>query len=170
MWKKYSIPNRELATGLYSSVANLNYAKAELIRLVRGEGYTDTYLDANAEIFGASHKAITVAVAGGPHNRDGVTSFVQRYYDYINVDSVSLDFMRMNPETRRMVLALAEMLAVAEGMTPDSAVPVKFTRLVRDGVLYVSYTLDRFQLIVTSKWSAEDATLQGNGTEEPVLN
>lgn len=170
MWRLYSIPNRELATGLYSSVANLNYAKAELIRLVRGEGYTDAYLDGNAEVFGAAHKAITVAVAGGPHNRDGVTSFVQRYYDYINVDSVSLDFMRMNPETRRMVLALAEMLAVAESMTPDSAVPVKFTRLLRDGVLYVSYTLDRFQLIVTSRYSAEDATLEGNSTEEPVLN
>jgi hypothetical protein len=170
MWKKYSIPNRVLESGLYSSVSNFNYGKAELIRLVRGEGYTDAYLDGNAEIFGASHKAITVAVAGSPYNRDGVTSFVQRYFDYINVDPTSLDFGRMGPETRRMVLALAEMLAVAEDMTPDSAVPVKFTRLLRDGVLYVSYTLDRFQLIVTSKYSAEDATLAGNSTDEPVLN
>lgn len=169
MWNKYSIPNRQLETGLYSSVSNFNYAKAEVIRLVRGEGYTDTYMDGNAEIFGAAHKAISVGVVGGPHNRDGITTFSQRYYDYINVDTTSVDFMRMNPESRRMVLALAEMLAVAEDMTPDSAVPVKFTRLVREGVLYVSYTLDRFQLIVTSKYSAVDATLAGNTTGEPVL-
>ncbi|MMZ69038.1 hypothetical protein D1872_317980 [compost metagenome] len=97
-------------------------------------------------------------------------SFVQRYYDYINVDATSLDFMRMNPETRRMVLALAEMLAVAESMTPDSALPVKFSRLIRDGVLYVAYTLDRFQLIVTSRYSAIDGTLEGNTFGEPSLD
>lgn len=168
LWGNYSIPNRELEAGLYSSVTNMNAGKAQLKRLVKGEGYTEEYLDSNAEVFGASHKAITVTVAGGPHNRDGITSFVQRYYDYINVDSTSLDFMRMNPETRRFVLALAEMLAVAEEMTPDSAVPVKFTRLVREGVLYVSYTLDRFQLIVASKYSYTDESLSG-GTGEPVL-
>jgi hypothetical protein len=170
MWNKYSIPNRELESGLYSSVANFNYGKAELIRLVRGEGYTDEYISGNSEIFGASHKAIAVAVTGSPHNRDGVISFVQRYYDYINVDATSLDFMRMNPETRRMVLALAEMLAVAESMTPDSALPVKFSRLIRDGVLYVAYTLDRFQLIVTSRYSAIDGTLEGNTFGEPSLD
>ncbi|MOA40080.1 hypothetical protein D3C78_1619140 [compost metagenome] len=137
---------------------------------MRGEGYTDEYISGNSEIFGASHKAIAVAVTGSPHNRDGVISFVQRYYDYINVDATSLDFMRMNPETRRMVLALAEMLAVAESMTPDSALPVKFSRLIRDGVLYVAYTLDRFQLIVTSRYSAIDGTLEGNTFGEPSLD
>lgn len=170
MWNKYSIPNRELESGLYASYVNFDYGKAELIRLVRGEGYTDTYISGNSTVFGASHKAISVAVTGGPHNRDGIISFDQRFYDYINVDSTSLDFMRMNPETRRFVLALAEMLAVAEDMTPDSAIPVKFSRLVRDGILYVSYTLDRFQLIVASKWSAVDATLEGNSTGEPTLD
>ncbi|MNP81400.1 hypothetical protein D3C76_1797400 [compost metagenome] len=62
------------------------------------------------------------------------------------------------------------MLAVAEDMTPDSALPVKFSRLIREGVLYVAYTLDRFQLIVTSKFSAEDGTLAGNTFGEPSLN
>lgn len=170
MWNKYSIPNRELEAGLYSSVVNFNYGKAELTRLVRGEGYTDEYLDGNAEVFGASHKCITVAVAGGPHNRDGITTFSQRYYDYINVTLDGNDHMRMNPETRRFVLTLADMLKTAEDMTPDSALPVKFNRLIRDGVLYVSCTVDRFQLIVASKYSATDDTLEGNSTGEPVLN
>lgn len=170
MWNKYSIPNRELESGLYASYVNFNYGKAEVARLVRGEGYTPAYIDGNCDVFGASHKAISVGVTGGPHNRDGIISFGQRYYDYINVDSTSTDFMRMNPETRRFVLALAEMLIVAEDMTPDSAIPVKFSRLIRDGVLYVAYTLDRFQLIVASKYSATDDTLEGNSTGEPVLN
>lgn len=170
LWGNYSVPNRELESGLYSSVTNVLAGLAHLKRMVRGDGYTEEYLDSNAEIFGASHKAITVMVTGGPHNRDGVTSFVQRYSDYINVDSTNVDFMRMAPETRRLVLALAEMLAVAEDMTPDSAVPVKFTRLLREGVLYVAYTLDRFQLIVTSKYSYTDATLtDGTDGGEPQV-
>jgi hypothetical protein len=62
------------------------------------------------------------------------------------------------------------MLSVAESMTPDSAVPVKFTRLIRDGVLYVAYTLDRFQLIVTSKYSYNDPVVSGNANAgEPQL-
>lgn len=170
LWGNYSVTNRELEAGLYSSVTNVLQGLAQLQRLVRGEGYTEEYIQNNAEVFGASHKAITVMVTGGPYNRDGITSFVQRYSDYINVDSSGMDFGRMGPETRRMVLALAEMLAVAESMTPDSAVPVKFTRLIRDGVLYVAYTLDRFQLIVTSKYSYNDETLDGGtAAGEPVL-
>src|SRR5690606_5063539 len=152
LWGNYSVPNRELESGLYSSVTNLQAALQQAQRLVKGDGYTEDYLADNVEVFGAAYKAITVTVAGGPHNRDGIRSFVQRYPDYINVDTTSLDFSRMAPETRRFVLALIELIAVAESMTPDSALPVKFTRLPRDGVLYVAYSLDRFQLIVTSKY------------------
>lgn len=169
MWNKYAIPNRVLEAGMYASSVNLNYAKEEVLRLVRGDNYTDAYMDGNMELFGAAHKAITIGVVGGPHNRDGITTFGQRYYDYINVDTTGVDFGRMNPETRRMVLTLAEMLIVAEDMTPDSAVPVKFNRLVRDGVLFVSCTLDRFQLIVVSKYSATDNTLESNSLGEPSL-
>ncbi|MCY1272374.1 hypothetical protein D9M70_209540 [compost metagenome] len=167
MWKNYAVPNRELEAGMYSSVVNALAAVEELKRLVRGEGYTDEFITSNAEIFGAAHRGISIAVTGGPYNRDEITNFVQRYPDYINVDSTSVDFMRMNPETRRLVLTLAAMMAVAEDMVPDSAVPVQFTRLVREGVLYVATTLDRFQLIVASKYSAEDASLVvGDGEPE----
>lgn len=169
MWNNYSIPNRVLQSGLYSSVVNGKAGIAELVRLTRGEGYTKQYIEDTGEIFGAAHKAVTVAVVGSPHNRDGIITFLQRYPDYINVDTTNVDFMRMTPETRRMVIALAEALSIAEDMTPDTAVPVKFNRLIRDGVLYVACTVDRFQLIVASKWSAEDDTLTGNTAGEPVL-
>lgn len=168
MWNEYAIPNRTLEAGMYSSSVSIVKAAAELKRLVRGEGYTDEFIDENAELFGAAHRAISVTVTGGPYNRDGIVQFGQRYEDYINVDSTSVDFGRMSPETRRFVLRLAEMLAVAEDMTPDSAVPVELTRLVREGVLYVSCTLDRFQLIVASKFSANDESLL-EGTGEPEL-
>lgn len=170
LFGNYSVTNRELEAGLYSSVTNVMAGLAELKRLTRGEGYDDEYIEGNAEVFGAAYKGITVMVTGGPHNRDGIRSFVQRYSDYLNVDTTSVDFGRMAPETRRFVLALIELIGVAESMTPDSAVPVKFTRLVRDGVLYVAYNLDRFQLIVASKYSYEDPTVGGDTSAgEPAL-
>ncbi len=170
LWGNHSITNRELESGLYSSVTNVLQGLEHLKRLVKGEGYTPEYLEGNAEVFGAAYKAVTVMVAGGPHNRDGIRSFVQRYTDYINVDTTAVDFGRMAPETRRFVLALIELIGVAEDMTPDSAVPVKFTRLIRDGVLYVAYNLDRFQLIVTSKYSYDDPVVSGNNDAgEPQL-
>lgn len=168
MWKLYAIPNRELEAGMYSSVVNAFAAVEELKRLVRGEGYTDAFIEDKAEIFGAAHRAISVAVTGGPYNRDDITNFVQRYPDYINVDTTSVDFMRMSPETRRLVLTLGGMMVVAESMTPDSAVPIQYTRLVREGVLYVAATLDRFQLIVASKYSANDNSLLEDSGEPGI--
>lgn len=169
MWNEYAIPNRELEKGMYASSVGVVKAATELKRLVRGENYTDAFIDEKAEVFGAAHRAISVAVTGGPYNRDGIDTFSERFGDYINVDTTSVDFMRMSPETRRFVLTLAEMLAIAEDMTPDSAVPVMFTRMVRDGVLYVTRTLDRFQLIVVSKYSANDESLIEGGNEEPTI-
>ncbi|MNP88970.1 hypothetical protein D3C85_13640 [compost metagenome] len=170
IYGKYSIPNRELESGLYSSTVPMLEALGILKDFVRGEYYTPEFIDSVAEVFGASHKAITVTVTGGPKNRDDIFTFTQRYPDYINVDSTDLDFMRMSPDTRRFVVVLGEMMNVAEGMTPDSAVPVKFSRLIRDGVLYVAYTLDRFQLIVLSKYSYNDPTLSdGMSGGEPEL-
>jgi hypothetical protein len=166
MWKNYSIPNRELEQGLYSPVTRMFDGVSELVRLTRGEGYTDQFITEHAEVLGSGFKSISLMVTGGPYNRDGVVSLYQRYPDYINVDTTSLDFSRMAPETRRFVLTMLDMLSVAESMTPDSIVPVKFTRLVREGVLYVSCTLDRFTLIVTSKYSAEDPSLLDPGDDQ----
>lgn len=168
-WNKYAVPNRVLETGIYASYFNLNYAKAEVTRLVRGEGYTDEYISGNVQGLVANHRAISLGVVGGPRNRDGIVEFGMRYPDYICVDPLSTDFMRMSPTTRRLAGILAEILPVAEAVTPDSSIPVKFSRMTRDGVLYVTYNLDRFQIVVATKYSAEDKTLSGNSQDEPSL-
>lgn len=165
-WDTYAIPNRALEAGMYSSTANLTKIMQDLKTFVRGEFYTDEFIESVGEVFGAAHRAITVGVSGGPKNRDGIVSLSMRYPDYINVDTTSVDFQRMAPSTRKFVLTLGEMLATAESMTPDSTLPVKFTRLVRDGVLYLSHTLDRFQLLVLSKHSYTDSSLNGSGEPE----
>lgn len=165
-WGKYSIPNRELQSGLYSSVTNLRVGVQALVDHVRGEDYTEEYISEHGEIFGFGYKGLSVSVIGGPHNRDGINTVTLRYSDYLNVDTTHVDFSRMSPETRRFVLILTEMMSIAESMTPDSTMPIGYMRLFRDDRLYVSRTVDRFQLVVLSKYSHE---LAASAVEPPVI-
>jgi hypothetical protein len=156
MWGLYSIPNRVLTTGLYSSITSFTAGMTELQRLVKGEGYNEEWIGEKGEMFSTTHKAMNATVVGGPKNRDDIFTLFQRYPDYISVRSTEVDFMRMSPETRRFVLALEEMLLIAETMAPDTSIPVKYSRMVRDGVLYLVTTIDKFQFLVASKYSYED--------------
>lgn len=152
-----SITNKILTTGLLSSITKMKNGMYQLVRLTRGEGYTPEWLEEHGEIMGISHKAANAAVIGGPKNRDGIVELYMRYPDYINVLSTGNDFMRMKPETRRFVLAMEDMFRTADDMTPDSSIPVKFSRMTRDGVLYLVQTIDKFQMLVVSRYSYEDA-------------
>lgn len=170
MWGQYSIPNRVLTSGLGSSITNIKLGTEQLLRLVKGDGYTEEHIATNGEVMGTSHKAYNAVVVGGPQNRDGIVQLYMRYPDYINVRSTELDFMRMSPETRRFVLALEDMLKVAEDMAPDTSIPVKYSRMVRDGVLYLVSTVDKFQFLVTSKYSYDDEGIgQASDAGEPQL-
>lgn len=159
LWGFPSVPNKVLSTGLYSSITNFKKGAEQLKRLVRGEGYTDEHLIEHGEVFGTSHKGLNCAVIGGPKNRDGIVELYQRYPDFVNFKSTELDFGRLDPETRRFVQALEEMLLIAETMSPDTAIPVKYTRLTRDGVLYLVTTVDKFQIVVASKYSYFDTSV-----------
>ena len=170
MWGQESVPNKVIATGLYSSITNFKLGMTQLKRLVRGEGYTNAWLEQHGELFGVSHKALNAAVIGGPKNRDGIVELYQRYPDYINVDPVGNDHGRMKPETRRFVLALEALLKSAETMTPDSSVPPKFSRTVRDGVMFLVQTVDKFQFLVVSRYSYNDASVgKSSAAGEPKL-
>ena len=170
LWGQESVPNKIISTGLYSSITNFKLGMTQLKRLVRGEGYTPAWMDLHGELFGTCHKAVNAAVIGGPKNRDGIVELYQRYPDYINVDPVGNDFMRMKPETRRFVLALEALLKAAEVMTPDSSVPPKFSRTVRDGVMFLVQTVDKFQFLVVSRHSYNDASVgKSSSAGEPKL-
>lgn len=170
MWKNYSVTNKVIDTGIYSSNTNLQYAIAELTRLVRGEDYTDEWIAEHGSLFAFTHKCINIAVVGGPKNRDDIFDFATRYPDYIAIRSTETDFGRMAPETRKFVLALEDMMITAESMTPDSAVPVKYSRLTRDGILFLVSTIDKFQFLIVSKYSANDASVgTASDAAEPKL-
>lgn len=169
MWGFYSVTNRVLEKGLYSSITKFTEGLKNLKRLVRGEGYTEEWIEAHAEMFNTTHMGLNCTVIGGPKNRDNIFELYQRYPDYFSVRSTEDDFMRMAPETRRFVLNLEQMLLVAENMTPDSSIPVAYSRMTREDVLYLVATVDKFQFLIASKFSYEDSGVgQASNAGEPV--
>jgi hypothetical protein len=170
MWGQYSVPNKVEQTGLGSSITKFRTGEAQLLRLVRGEGYTQEWLEEHGEVMATTHKQYNAVVIGGPKNRDGIVELYQRYPDYMAIRSTDTDVMRMDPETRRFILALEAMMIIAEGMTPDSTVPVQYTRMTRDGVLMVVGTVDKFQFLIVSKYSyLDDSIGQSSDANEPAL-
>lgn len=63
------------------------------------------------------------------------------------------DFARMSEETQRMIEVVIDMFRVAETMTITSTIPRKYTRATRDGILYLTATFERTQLMVVSRTS-----------------
>lgn len=150
----YAIPDDAVNGGVGSPVNNVRQAVAMAKSLIRGNGYTDEYIEENLNIMGSVYKSYQVGVIGNYRNRDGVNQFADRWMDFIAVSTSSIDFRRMSESTQKMILLVNQMFAIAESMTASSAVPRGFMRLIRDDVLYVTASYERTSLIVASRLSA----------------
>jgi hypothetical protein len=172
MWNNYSIPNRELETGLYSPVVSVEDAFLLSNATAKGTGYTSEHVRSVLQVAPNPYKSLALSIIGGPKNRNGINRFNLQFKDYLSVASTHLDFRRMNVTTRDFVFILSGMLKYAEAMTLTSSVPREHTRAVRDGIVYLSRTYDRVQYLVVTKYSLNDPTtgipdllLDGDGYE-----
>jgi hypothetical protein len=156
MWNHYSVPNRTLEQGLYSPSIPVSDARAITKITSKGANYSDEHVDTVLQIVANPYKSVSLAVVGGPNNRDNRNKFNRQFPDYLSVPSTHLDFQRMSNGTRAFVTSLANMLRHAETLSPTSAIPREHTRTVRDGILYLSKTIDRVQYLVTTKYTLND--------------
>lgn len=165
-WNRYSLPSGTiqdwtngqypvgvLSAGLYSPGGNAKNQVEFMKDFAKGTGYTAEYVEAQTNLVSFVYKSIQCAVIGGYRNRDDITQFLDRWPDYIAVGTGSLDFGRISEETQRMVDVIIDMLRVAETMTLTSTIPRKYTRTIREGVLYLTATFERTQLLVVSRTS-----------------
>lgn len=153
MWNDYSVPNGNKDTGVYSGIVAVQAAMALCHKTCQGVKYTNAQIDACLSVVPSQYRSLMLSVVGGPENRDGVDLFAERFPDYMNVYTTHVDFMRMSDKTRQFVMLLAEMLMHAEELTLNSGVPAGFNRLVRNDVVYLSRTFDKFLYLVTTKAS-----------------
>lgn len=158
MWSHYSVPNQQLVSGLYSPVVPVKDALAITKITCKGKGYTPEYVDNILQLAASAYKSVSLAIVGGPKNRDGINRFNDQFKDYLAVPSTHLDFQRMDPLTREFVITLAGMLKFAEELTPTSAIPREHTRTHREGIYYLSKTIGRVQYLVVTKYTLNDQT------------
>lgn len=151
-----AIPNMLLETGLYSPVMDFAQSVEIAKKVVKGDDYTQAYIDESCQGVPTTYKNIPLTVVGSPNNRDGITRFSQQFTDYLSIAPGTPDYARMSLRTQKFILQLITMLIAAEQMTPNTSVPNGLTRLVREGVVYVSKSYENVQYHVVTRYSLND--------------
>lgn len=165
-WYQYAITPRIInPVGIYSPNVNVNHVVALLEGVA--PNYNHTHVLNHASTFGAPFESLAISVVGGADNRDSLFEFVQVFEDYINVGSATVDFNRMSPETQNFCTILGNMLPVAETMNQFTDMPQGFTKLTRDGILYIVKTYNNIQYLVASKFSVNAVADSEGWTFQP---
>ena len=151
MWDQYAIPNRTLQAGIYSPIANLTRAST-LIKQV-AIGYSNTHINTNASVASHPYKSLALLSVGSADNRNSLFKLTDVFPDYISVSSTSLDFNRMSLLTQNWMLILEDMLIVAEGMSDFTSIPIGYSKMKRNNILFLTKRYDNINYLVATKAS-----------------
>lgn len=151
LWDEYSIPNETLTAGLNSPIIDYNLI-LDKARATATQ-YPDAHVDMYTQVSVANYKSLGFIVVGGTENRDEIYTFKAQFPDYIVIPTSSNEFGRMSPITQEWVMKFSEMLKIAEDMGTFTDVPLGYTRVVRDNVMYVAMMHDQVQYLVVSQKS-----------------
>ena len=149
------IPNNAVGYGIYSP--QVNASKANALFKAQVPAYASGQVDEYLTVMSHTYRSLQLLVCGSTENRNNWFELNQVFSDIITVPSTSTDFARMAEATRTFLLNLDTMVQTAETMTAYSAVPAGFTRLTRDGKLYIVLNYQDIDFLVMSK-----ASLLGN--------
>lgn len=155
LWTKYSVPNSDFRSGLYSPVFDPNTDLKYVLRTARGPAYTDVFVKANFQTSVNIYKSIAFGVVGNPQNRNGVTKFLTKMPDYVVTEVGSGDANRISPDTLAWMMVFSNLLKAAEEMTQYTSVPPGISRMVRDGIIYASAFFKNVNYLVATKASVE---------------
>ena len=149
LWAQYGIPNRNLEAGIYSPLMKYHVALSAAMQTARQ--YSEEHVRQYISFMGHPYKSLAMTVLGGPENREGKFFLTDFYSDYIMVNTSSIDFNRMSPETQELSKALADMIYQAESVNKYTVLPFGMTRLIRDNILYIVKTIDNIQFLIVAK-------------------
>lgn len=149
LWDQLAIPDNDLKPGIYATITNLQRINALFKTVV--PSYPSAHIDAHLSLMANPWKNLQIAVVGSTDNRNNWYELNQVFPDLLSVSSTSTDFARMSQDTQGFMLALAQMLITAEAMGPYSDIPRGYTRLTRDGQLYIVVRYENINYLVAAK-------------------
>lgn len=135
-WLSIGIPEQNPLTGIYSGFTAPQGTEAKLQQYA--PGYSEPHIRANYTIGDFQYNSLKVASIGSLTNADGAIKLNQLYPDYINVGTTTTDFRRMAQATQDWALFMTSLLELAERATPTTVMNAPFSRVTRNGNLYVS--------------------------------
>ena len=148
-WDSYSIPNKTIEAGLYSPTVPVMSAlpKIEQYTSQYGEDHLKSYVDYSVCLY----KSLGFVIVGAPTNRDKIYSMREKFPDYACISTQHADFNRISPITQDWIKVLYELFKYAEDMGVFTDIPVGFSKITRNGVLYLSTTYESIQYLVVAK-------------------
>lgn len=149
-WDQYAIPDRASQTGVYTPQANLMENLA-MIKTFATTYTPETHINEHTAVMGFPYKSLYIASVGSPENRNAQYELYDVYPQLINVSSSSPDFMRMDQATQEFALALYQMILDAEKIGPYDSVTQGYSKVIRDGKLYVVKSLNNIHYLVAAK-------------------
>jgi hypothetical protein len=149
VWYRYAIPNKTVQAGLYSPVIKPLIDSSITKAILRD--YDSIHVDTHISYLNNHYKSLALTCVASIDNRNATFQLTDYFPDYINVNTSSLDFNRMNVNTQNWALLLEEMIIVAESMTYFSTIPNKMRRVVRNGFVFISTNYQNVQYLVSAK-------------------
>lgn len=153
IWDEFAVAPRPRESGIYRGAGNVEVGVGKAQKLCKGVKYNDAYIRSVVNDCPTQFKSVRCYVVGGPENRDGKNQLILRHPDWLNVPTTHVDFMRMTELTRGAVTLIMEMLQYAEEMTATTTPPTGFNRTIRDGVMYITKSYEKFLYLVVVKSS-----------------
>lgn len=147
-WDQYAIPNQTTQEGIYSPDLKPSRAIALMKSML---SYQDAHIDSHMTVLAHPYKSIMLGVIGGPENKDNVFALREIFSDIIAVPTSSLEYARMSQPTKTFLNHLAQMLVTAENMTAFTSLPEGYTRVTRDGRLYIVVSLNNINYLVAAR-------------------
>lgn len=148
-WDRYSIPDLAVETGLYSSLVDpmetVAFAQRELTF------YPSAWIPTHLTLTPHPYKGLSLCIVDGPDNLPGKAAFRTLFPDYLAIATTSLDFNRMQLETREWLLKLNEMLIFCETLNDYTVIPEYYRKVRRANKLYLAYLHQGVNYLVAAK-------------------
>lgn len=149
LWDHIALANKGESSGIYSSTVR----NKEVIQYATKycKGYESSFLADNVTVSGANYQCLMFIACGNKENYGATTAFDTQWPKYASIDTKAPDFGKLPPMMQAMILQLNSLFKAAEESTEHSIIPQDMTRTLRDGVYYLTTTVDNVQLLCPIK-------------------
>lgn len=148
-WMSYSIPNKTVQAGIHSPVIDFETMLALPTKVLKW--YTADHIKASLQVFPNLTRSIKLNAVAKPTNRSGQLKLLELYPDYALIASKDVEFDSISRTTQEFIYAVQELILAAETMEQYSELPANINRVVRDGVICATKTVDGVKLLMVAK-------------------